>query len=57
LKATAEKLGAKLVTTEKDYVRLNPAERTGIVPVPVFAAFKGDEALMPLLDRICEPRA
>jgi len=57
LKTTAEKLGAKLVTTEKDYVRLDPPERTGIVPVPVFAAFKSDEALKPLLDRLCAARA
>jgi len=54
LRTTAEKLGAELVTTEKDYVRFNPSERVGIIPVPVFAVFTESEALKPLLDRVCE---
>ena len=57
LRCSAERLGAKLITTEKDLVRLDPSQRAGIVAVPVFAAFKGEEALTPLLDRICAPRA
>jgi len=56
LRTTAEKLGAELVTTEKDYVRFKPSERVGIIPVPVFALFTENEALKPLLDRVCETR-
>ena len=52
LKQAAQKSGALLVTTEKDFVRLDPAARKDIVPVPVHAAFSDDAALQRLLDRI-----
>jgi tetraacyldisaccharide 4'-kinase len=44
--------GAQLVTTEKDYIRLTPAERDGISFLPVQAVFEGAPALAGLLDRI-----
>ena len=56
LKAAAEKANALLVTTEKDFLRLDPAARTSIVPVPVHAVFADPAALTPLLDRLVEPR-
>jgi tetraacyldisaccharide 4'-kinase len=54
LKDAAQKTGALLVTTEKDYVRLDPSARHGMVPVPVHAVFTNDAELAPLLDRIVE---
>ena len=45
-----------VVTTEKDFVRLDPAARTPIVPVPVHAVFSDPAALTPLLDRLVEQR-
>jgi tetraacyldisaccharide 4'-kinase len=54
LKKTAEKAGALLVTTEKDFARLAPAFREGIVPVPVHMTFADPAALHRLLDRIAE---
>jgi len=56
LKGAAEKTKALLVTTEKDFVRLDPAARNSIVPVPVHAAFADGPALAPLLDRVLQPR-
>lgn len=52
LKARARALGAILVTTEKDFVRLTPAEREGIVAVPVQTQFDEPAALDALLDRL-----
>ena len=52
LKARAKNLGARLVTTEKDYVRLTEMEREGITAVPVRAAFDDPTALNRLLDRL-----
>jgi tetraacyldisaccharide 4'-kinase len=43
---------ARLVTTEKDYVRLDPQDRTGIAVLPVRAMFENEAALDHLLDRI-----
>lgn len=43
---------ARLVTTEKDYVRLAPQDRAGITVLPVRAAFENEAALDQLLDRI-----
>jgi tetraacyldisaccharide 4'-kinase len=43
---------ARLVTTEKDYVRLDPQDRAGIAVLPVRAAFQDEAALDRLLDRI-----
>ena len=52
LKSKARALDAALVTTEKDFVRLTAAERDGITPLPVRAAFDGPEQLERLLDRL-----
>jgi tetraacyldisaccharide 4'-kinase len=54
LKAAAERANALLVTTEKDFVRLDPAVRNLIVAVPVHAAFADGAALAPLLDRLVQ---
>ena len=43
---------ARLVTTEKDFVRLDAEDRAGIVTLPVRAAFETEAALDRLLDRI-----
>jgi tetraacyldisaccharide 4'-kinase len=43
---------ARLVTTEKDYVRLAPQDRAGIAVLAVRAAFEDNAALDRLLDRI-----
>jgi len=43
---------ALLVTTEKDFIRLDPAARHSIIPVPVHAVFTDVAALTPLLDRL-----
>ena len=52
LKTAAEQAGARLVTTEKDYVRLDRSKREGITPVPVCAMFDDEAAIGALLDRI-----
>lgn len=52
LKARARATDAILVTTEKDYVRLTPAEREGIVAVPVQTRFDDETVLDGLLDRL-----
>jgi len=56
LKAKARAEQALLVTTEKDYVRLTPAEREGIVPLPVEAVFENPAALEALLDSLTKRR-
>lgn len=56
LKASAQKANALLVTTEKDFVRLDPAARQAIMPVPVHAVFANGAALTPLLDRLVQER-
>lgn len=56
LKQAAQRTGALLVTTEKDFARLAPASRKGVVPVPVHMNFADAPALHRLLDRIAEPR-
>ncbi|HEX3808458.1 MAG TPA: tetraacyldisaccharide 4'-kinase [Rhizomicrobium sp.] len=53
LKAKARGSDALLITTEKDFVRLTPAERDGIDYLPVQAAFDEPAALEQLLDRVC----
>src|SRR5262249_50540919 len=55
LKARARAENAMLVTTEKDYVRLTPTEREGIIPLPVKTAFDARGALAGLLDRLMKP--
>jgi len=54
LKALASTRDALLVTTEKDFVRLDAEQRTGIVTLPVSIAFDRPEALGQLLDRIAQ---
>ncbi|MBL8772123.1 MAG: tetraacyldisaccharide 4'-kinase [Phenylobacterium sp.] len=48
----AERLGAGLVTTEKDWARLPPAWRTRVAAWPVKAVFDDEAALAALLDRV-----
>ena len=55
LKARARAEDALLVTTEKDFVRLTPAERDGIVAVPAQTQFEDPAALGALLDRLIRP--
>jgi tetraacyldisaccharide-1-P 4'-kinase len=43
---------ALLVTTGKDFVRLTPPEREGIVPLPVCSVFDDPAALDALLDSV-----
>lgn len=56
LKARANDVNARLVTTEKDFVRIAPAERAGIERLRVQAVFEETSALDRLLDKIV-PRA
>lgn len=56
LKAAAQRANALLVTTEKDFVRLDPMARDLIVPVPVHAAFTDPATLTSLLDRLVQER-
>jgi len=51
LATRAETLGAGLVTTEKDWVRLSPEWRSKITPWPVRARFADYDALDGLLER------
>ncbi len=55
LKARARAEDAILVTTEKDFVRLTPAERDGILPLPAQTIFADGPALEALLDRLNRP--
>ncbi len=48
----ANALGARLVTTEKDWVRLDEAARPLADPVPVRMVFRDEDALGALIDRI-----
>jgi tetraacyldisaccharide 4'-kinase len=52
LRRKARVIGAMLVTTEKDFVRLTPAQRQDIRYLPVRAAFEDRGALNALLDGI-----
>jgi len=52
LAARARKLGAGLVTTEKDWVKLPPAWRARIAAWPVRARFEDEAALDRLLDGV-----
>jgi tetraacyldisaccharide 4'-kinase len=56
LRAKAKAADAQLVTTEKDFVRLTPAERQDVRFVPVRAVFDDAAALDALLDSVA-PRA
>ena len=48
----ANALGAQLVTTEKDWVRLDEATRPLAEPVPVRMVFQDEDALGVLIDRV-----
>jgi tetraacyldisaccharide 4'-kinase len=52
LKSKARGANAQLVTTEKDFVRLTPAEREDIGVLPIRATFDDEAALARLLDRV-----
>lgn len=52
LRSRAKALDASLITTEKDFVRLTPAEREDVRFIPVRAAFEDPAALDALLDRV-----
>ncbi len=52
LKRSAQAAGAILVTTQKDFVRIDQEARRDIVPVPVHAVFSDDAAFGCLLDRL-----
>lgn len=52
LKQAAVTASALLVTTEKDYVRLDPETRRGMICVPVHAAFTDNAIIERLLDRL-----
>ena len=52
LAARARKLGAGLVTTEKDWVKLPPAWRARVEAWPVRARFEDEEALNGLLAKV-----
>ena len=56
LKQAAQASGALLVTTEKDYVRLDPGTRRGISAVPVQAIFQDSSPIEQLLDRLVSAR-
>jgi len=47
----ADHLGARLLTTEKDWVRLPPAWRERVAPWPVRARFDDEDAISSLLSR------
>lgn len=52
LRAEAKALGAQLVTTEKDAVRLPPAVRAEVLPLPVRLGFADPAPLDAALDRL-----
>jgi tetraacyldisaccharide 4'-kinase len=57
LAATARGLGAGLVTTEKDWIRLPPAWRKRVAAWPVHAVFEDSAALERLLRAVMRPEA
>jgi tetraacyldisaccharide 4'-kinase len=48
----AERLEATLVTTEKDWVRLSPAWRERVRPVPIALRWEDEAAIEALISRI-----
>ena len=52
LRASAANLNARLVTTEKDFVRIAPAQRENIQAVPIRAQFEDAKALEQLLTKL-----
>ena len=57
VKQIASNARALLVTTEKDFVRIDANRRDGILCVPVHAIFADDPNLGVLLDKLSEARA
>ena len=57
VKRIAANAGALLVTTEKDFVRIDANRRDGILSVPVHAVFADDPNLGIMLDRLAKARA
>lgn len=57
VKRIAAHLGALLVTTDKDFVRIDANRRDGILSVPVHAVFADDPNLGIMLDRLAAGRA
>lgn len=55
LAAEAERLGANLVTTAKDHVRLAPAFAAHVAVLPVSLAFADPTALQEQLRRLVNP--
>lgn len=56
LRALAQKHGATLVTTEKDFIRIDADDRHGIIPIKVRAVFENQAALMEMVNtRLQEP--
>lgn len=56
LVSRARALDAELITTEKDFVRLTPIERDGILTLPVHAEFEDQAGLREILDRLALTR-
>ena len=56
VKRIAANAGALLVTTEKDFVRIEAERRGGIIPVPIHAVF-ADDPNPGMLDRLAKARA
>ena len=52
LKADAQRMGAQLVTTEKDAVRLSQSDRLDVLTLPVRLVFEDAEAVEGVLDRV-----
>jgi len=52
LKSDADRAGAKLVTTDKDAVRLPKSQRLSVLPLPVRLVFEDPEALTAHLSRL-----
>jgi tetraacyldisaccharide 4'-kinase len=55
--AEAERLGAQILTTEKDWVRIPEEFRARITPVPVYVSWDGAREVEALLDRLSIHRA
>ena len=56
LVSRARAANAELITTEKDFVRLTPIERDGILTLPVHVEFEDEAALRVILDRLALTR-
>jgi tetraacyldisaccharide 4'-kinase len=54
-KAKAKDKSAMLVTTEKDFMRLAPAEREGIDVLRIEAEFESPEMIEALLNKVTPP--